>query len=377
MAGVAGVVAAGAFGGSGGSDKVSGARTNAGELLGRTPRSSLPGISKAAVAAYGTLPLSFVPNAGQFDRRVRYSAQAAGAGFFFTRKEAVFSLAQRNKPNVALRLRFLGANRNVAIRGERPAPGRVNYLLGNDPSKWHTGLRTYERVVYRDLWPGVDMALRRARSGKLKYEFLVRPGARVRDIRLAYRGAKRLSLDRRGTCASAQRSASSATTRPIELPAHRTGGECPSASSFALSRRGGGYGFSLGRGYDRRYPLVIDPVFVYSTYLGGSEDGLWHRGGRAGNAYVTATRPRPTSPRPPGAFDETSGGGRRLRDEAQPGGSAPRLLHLPGRTAATSATASRWTARQRLRDRADQLDRLPDDPGRLHRPTTAAATTPS
>ena len=116
------------------------------------------GDPKAAVAAYGTLPLSFVPNAGQFDRRVRYSAQAAGAGFFFTRKEAVFSLAQKNKPNVALRLRFVGANRNVAIRGERPAPGRANYLVGNDPWKWHTGLRTYERVVYRDLWPGVDMA---------------------------------------------------------------------------------------------------------------------------------------------------------------------------------------------------------------------------
>ena len=63
---------------------------------------------------------------------------------------------------VALALRFLGSNRNVAIRGERPGPGRVNYLLGNDPAKWHTGLRTYERVVYRDLWPGVDMVFRAA-----------------------------------------------------------------------------------------------------------------------------------------------------------------------------------------------------------------------
>ena len=98
---------------------------------------------------------------------------------------------------MALALRFLGANRRVAIRGERPAPGRVNYLLGNDPSKWHTGLRSYERVVYRDLWPGVDMAFA-GRSGKLKYEFLVRPGARLRDIRLAYRGAKQLSVGRAG-----------------------------------------------------------------------------------------------------------------------------------------------------------------------------------
>ena len=120
-------------------------------------------------------------------------------------------------------------NRNVAIRGERPRPGRVNYLLGNDPAKWHTGLRSYERVVYRNLWPGVDMAFA-GRSGKLKYEFLVRPGARVQDIRLAYRGAKRLSLDRRGTCASAQSSASSATSTRSVTSSSREG-ECPSQAA--------------------------------------------------------------------------------------------------------------------------------------------------
>ena len=107
---------------------------------------------------------------------------------------------------------------NVAIRGERPEQGRVNYLLGNDPAKWHTGLRTYERVVYRNLWPGVDMVFA-GQNGRLKYEFLVRPGARVDEIRLAYRGAKRLSLDRQGNLRASHIARRSHRRAADELPA--------------------------------------------------------------------------------------------------------------------------------------------------------------
>ena len=74
-------------------------------------------------AAYGKLPLSFVPNAGQLDRRVRYSAQAGGASFFFTKRDAVFSFAEQKK-GLALRLSFLGANPQVRIAGERRTSGR-------------------------------------------------------------------------------------------------------------------------------------------------------------------------------------------------------------------------------------------------------------
>jgi hypothetical protein len=91
-----------------------------------------------AMAAYGKLPLAFTANTGQTDRRVRYSAQSGGLSVFLTRKEAMLAL-QRPGKGVALALRFLDANPHVVIRGERPGPGRVNYLLGNDPAKWHTG----------------------------------------------------------------------------------------------------------------------------------------------------------------------------------------------------------------------------------------------
>ena len=52
----------------------------------------------------------------------------------------------------------------------------------------------YRGVVYRELWPGIDLKLS-GQAEALKYEFRVRPGARVEDIRLAYRGATGLRRD--------------------------------------------------------------------------------------------------------------------------------------------------------------------------------------
>src|SRR6185369_17715427 len=85
----------------------------------------------------------------------------------------------------------------VAVEGEARASGEANYLRGNEPGEWHTAVPRYQQVVYRELWPGVDLRLRQ-QAGSLKYEFLVRAGARPADIRLAYNGASGLTLDGAG-----------------------------------------------------------------------------------------------------------------------------------------------------------------------------------
>src|SRR5262245_43691119 len=100
---------------------------------GQTKRLTAPA-TKQALAAYGRMPLAFTVNAGQTDARVRYHARGAGSSVFLTRREAMLVLqppgTQRNGKGTALALRFLGSKRNVGMRGERPGPGRVNYLLG-------------------------------------------------------------------------------------------------------------------------------------------------------------------------------------------------------------------------------------------------------
>ncbi len=151
-----------------------------------------------ALNAFGKLPVAFVENTGQTDGRVRYYARGNRFGFYLTQQEVMLAFTgKKSDSGVALALRFIGANLRPRIEGSERAPGELNYLRGNDPAAWRTHVARYGEVTYRELWPGIDLRVRE-QSGVLKYEFHVQPGARPSDIRLAYRGATRLSLDESG-----------------------------------------------------------------------------------------------------------------------------------------------------------------------------------
>src|SRR5215204_2994648 len=144
---------------------------------------------KEALNAYGKLPLSFIPNEGQTDEAVRYYAQGAGYGFFFTKEGARLSFGDGEGGGHALALDFLGAAPGATLEARERLSGEVNYLQGDDPAKWQKGLSTHGELLYGGLWPGIDMAVR-GEGGDLKYEFHLKPGSSVEDVRLGYRGAE-------------------------------------------------------------------------------------------------------------------------------------------------------------------------------------------
>ncbi len=265
--------------------------------------------------AYVTLPLSFVPNAGQMDARVRYSAQTGSKSFYFTQDEAVISFINQTRAKtqtklqgLVLRLGFIGANPRAAIAGQAPQSGTVNYIIGNDPAHWHTRLATYAEIIYRDLWPGIDL-LFRSENGQLQYEFLLRPGARVRDIRLAYRGAKSLSVDSDGNLIIHTPVGNITDTRPVTYQMVK-GKRIAVASRFAPKPTSKlSYGFSVGS-YDHSRELILDPGLVYSTFLGGTADdaGNGIAVDSAGQAYVTGNTYSANFPTTAGAFDQTYNG---------------------------------------------------------------------
>jgi hypothetical protein len=254
-----------------------------------------------AANAHAKLPLAFVPNAGQTAERVRYHAQGAGYGLYFTDEKAVLALHKGDRGH-ALELRFLGANPNAEIEASDRTSGRVNYLTG---SEHHTNLPTYGRLIYRDLWPEIDMVFAGG-VGELSYEFRLRPGAEVSDIRLAYAGAHDVSLDAGGallidTPLGTLRDAAPQSFQRID------GRRVPVDSRYALAGRS--YGFAVGD-HDRGKPLLIDPSLSYSTFLGGSDvDGTTDIAvDSAGAAYVSGLTGSTDFPTTAGAFDTTANG---------------------------------------------------------------------
>ena len=82
----------------------------------------------------------------------------------------MLSLANGQGRGHALGLEFLGANPDATLTAQKRLSGKVNYLVGNDPTKWQQGLPTHSELLYGGLWPGIDMAVR-GEGGNLKYEF--------------------------------------------------------------------------------------------------------------------------------------------------------------------------------------------------------------
>ena len=255
------------------------------------------------MAAYADLPLTFVENRGQTDARVDFLAQGPRHAVYVTPQEIALTLQQRGGAGVALALRFVGADPGAEPSGAERAPGTVNYLRGDDPARWQTELRGYGQIAYRDLWPGIDLRLR-GQDQALKYEFVVRPGARPADIRLAYRGAEQVRRDETGalqiqTVLGALRDAPPVSYQDID------GVRRPVDSRYMLSGERG-YGFAVGD-YDPARELVIDPSLSYSTLLGGTSHEIASgiQVDAAGNAYVTGFTQSPNFPTTAGAFDRT------------------------------------------------------------------------
>ncbi len=162
-------------------------------------------------------------------------------------------------------------------------------------------------MVYRDLWPGIDLRLR-GQSGVLKYEFHVDPGASPSDIRLAYGGADDLSVNAAGQLQISTPLGVLQDSEPVSYQ-DIDGRRVPVSSSYVLgggANPDGRFSFAVGS-YQRDHELIIDPGVQYTTFLGGNsaETGAGIAVDAAGNAFVAGTTQSPNFPTTTGAFDRT------------------------------------------------------------------------
>lgn len=232
-------------------------------------------------AAYAKLPLSFERNQGQAAAEVDFLSRGRNATLFLTPTEAVLMLGTAN-PSV-LRMRLVGANRKARASAQDVLPGKVNYLLGNDRSAWHTDVPTYRSVRYDEVWPGIDLVWHGTRSA-LEYDFIVAPGYNPASVRVAFDGTEKLRLDRDGNLIAG----TVVQSAPIVYQDGPQGRTAISGRYVMKGRRE--IGFEVGP-YDRSRPLVIDPLLNYSTYLGGTgkDEAFAIAVDGQGQAYVTGT----------------------------------------------------------------------------------------
>ncbi len=85
----------------------------------------------------------------------------------------------------------------VRSEGLDPLPGKSNYFIGSDPSRWRTGVEQYSKVRYREVYRGIDLVYR-GNQRQLEFDFEVGAGADPRAINLGFEGVESLRVDGNG-----------------------------------------------------------------------------------------------------------------------------------------------------------------------------------
>lgn len=231
------------------------------------------------------LPLAFEANRGQVDPAVHFLARGPGYTLTLTDAEARFHLEPGSQgPVASVALRLDGARAPGRIAGESPQSGVSNYFDLSRGTAIATGVPRFDRVRLSGVYRGVDIVYYGS-AGELEYDFVVAAGADPAQIGLRFDGVDQLAVGGDGALEIAVAGRRLAFHPPVAYQ-WRGGERVVIDSRYVLS--GDRVGFELGA-YDPGIALTIDPVFVYATYLGGSDEDRAFKVAvnAAGEAYVT------------------------------------------------------------------------------------------
>jgi hypothetical protein len=278
-------------------------------------------------------PTAFVPNVGQWDHSASYVARFGPMTAFFAatgwtcvledwrrdrRDEPAWrgdrracdagAIGARHGRGVAVRMAFAGAG-EPTIHGERELPGRHHYFLGSDASRWRTDVPTYGALLYRSMYPGIDVRVR-PESGRLEFDLILAPEAAVEQVEVEVAGVDGMRLLAAGELVLDTALGQVCLPVPTTWEAGPTGETTPLACRYVL-RGTNRFGFVVP---ERRagWQLTIDPGLVWSTLIGSNRVDEIHAVAidqATGEAVVAGTTDGPGFPTTVGAYERTYRGG--------------------------------------------------------------------
>lgn len=244
----------------------------------------------------------FEPNVGQTDDAVKFIARCKNSSVFIVEGGLVLAMAHGSDHKSGdmtdtVKIEFTGANQSASYEGEHPLPGVINYLIGNDSSKWISEIRSYESVRCINAYQNTDIVFYFERTG-LEFDFVLKPGANPNEIGISFGGSEHVSADFDGNLIISAGQNSISLLKPKVIQVSEESQE-EISSAYQLGDDGV-VRLKLGA-YNPAIDLVIDPAIVYSTFLGGTEQSLGEGAygvtvDGEGNAYVIGYTSAPDFP---------------------------------------------------------------------------------
>jgi hypothetical protein len=234
-------------------------------------------------------PGFFVPNLGQWDHAARFVYRNGPMTLFLEDRGWVLDLVERpvdrkTEPHavhqamaggrdvdqkfrgVALRMTFEGDDHVPDTVGEKKFPGHHNYFLGDDESRWRTGVPLFGSVRYDNLYPGIDLRLREM-NGVPEYDLLLQPGADLSLVSVHLEGGRGLSIASDGSLVIETALGPMTQSVPKTWQVGGDGRKREVICNFKLLGADR-FGF-VAPGWDGDSSLTIDPGLIWSTFVGG------------------------------------------------------------------------------------------------------------
>jgi PKD repeat protein len=264
-------------------------------------------------------PFPFVENKGQWPKDIYFSSSIVGGKVFLGRNEFRFHLIapkphghhaghehekEKTPGGHVYRMLFLGSNLESARGAGKMGKTKYHYLLDNDPEKWGKNAACWEDVFYQNLYPGIDLKIKGGKD--FKYDFCIEPNTPVNQIKLRFEGVKNLKI-KNGKLQIPTALGLVEEHIPYAFQIIQ-GKNIPVGCEFVL--KGNDIQFKMGKTYNPKFPLVIDPALIFFSYSGSLSDnwGSTAAADRFGNGYLAGTIYGNRFPYNLGAYDTTFNG---------------------------------------------------------------------
>lgn len=169
-----------------------------------------------------------------------------------------------------INVEFVNANLNTQVHPEFENNGYLNFY--NSKSTPVLGVKSFKRVIIKNLYPQIDIVFYENAEGELEYDFQVGIGANPQLIQMRFTDQDGLAIDSLGNLEIATRLNSLLKDKPI---AYQSSPEMNVTVGYKLN--GNLLSFELGQ-YDKSKPLTIDPVTrISSSYYGGLGEDVIYR----------------------------------------------------------------------------------------------------
>lgn len=226
------------------------------------------------------LSAAFVENIGQYedgqgnqlnDLRFYLSSNGVEVYFFNDKVSYVFKeyeyvdgeLAQEFRGH-RIDMKWLGGSKDPLVNGGESVGSHRKYYR---PGLNGITANEFSSIVYEGVWPNIDV--RFTFDGKLKYDYILHPGADVNDIEFEYQGEQSTKLDGAGNIVIAHSLGSMTEGAPFTFDS-KTRRELK--SSYDFNSINGTFGVKIFGISQVGSEIVVDPVVSWGTFYGGGSN---------------------------------------------------------------------------------------------------------